>query len=73
MEWVSIDDRLPRYHCIVKVKTWNGDEFKAYFHSDRAIWLCFYGQKTSYFQDMKGNWLHSVKHWMPLPIPLKGE
>lgn len=63
MEWISVEDKLPEFHAIVYVKRKNGEEEKVYFHADRMSWLWFFGVQTSYFQDMKGKWLHDVTYW----------
>ncbi len=70
-EWISVGERLPKFHAAVRVKREGGNEEKAYYHSDRMSWLNFYGVKTSYFEDTKGEWLYDVTHWMPLPEPPK--
>ena len=63
MKWINIDDALPDFHAIVKVKRKNGEEEQAYYHADKMSWLWFYKIETSSFQDMKGKWLHDVTHW----------
>lgn len=64
-EWISVDDRLPeeKVNCIVHYK-------HAYCDNDDywAIGICFYdGEK---FQT---NLSYKATHWMPLPLPPKGE
>ena len=64
-EWVNVNDRLPDHSDIVKVLRENGDEIKAYYHSDKMEWLHRYCQfERSYFQSQKnGEWLYDVTHW----------
>ena len=66
-EWISVKERLPQekvnYNCIVHYK-------HAYCDNDGywAIGICFNdGEK---FQI---NPAYKVTHWMPLPLPPKGE
>lgn len=64
-EWISVDDRLPeeKVDCIVHYK-------HAYCDNDDywAIGICFYdGEKFQ--MDLS----YKVTHWMPLPLPPKGE
>jgi len=67
MNWVSVEQKLPKFHSIVMAKKQNNEEVKCYFHSDRMAWLNFYGQKTSYFQDFKTlEFLHDITHWKEL-------
>jgi len=65
MEWSNINDKLPDYSCVLKVKRKNGDECKAYFHKDKMAWLNFYYQgKLSHFQDHKTlEFLFDVTHF----------
>jgi flagellin-specific chaperone FliS len=68
IEWISVKDRLPESHDIIKVKNENGDEIKAYFHADQMSWLYFYTkEKLSHFQCKNSlKFLHDVTHWMSL-------
>ena len=64
-EWVSVEDRLPeeKVNCIVCYK-------HAYCDNDDywAIGMCFYdGEKFQFAPAYK------VTHWMPMPVPPKGE
>ena len=64
-EWISVDDRLPeeKVDCIVHYK-------HAYCDNDDywAIGICFYdGEK------FRIDLSYKVTHWMPLPLPPKGE
>ena len=64
-EWISVDDRLPeeKVNCIVHYK-------HAYCDNDDywEIGICFYdGEKFQL------NPAYKVTHWMPLPLPPKGE
>ena len=64
-EWISVDDRLPEetINCIVHYQ-------HAYCDNDDywAIGMCFYdGEKFQIDPAYK------VTHWMPLPVPPKGE
>ena len=64
-EWVSVKERLPqeKVNCIVHYK-------HAYCDNDDywAIGMCFYdGEKFQL------NPAYKVTHWMPLPVPPKGE
>ena len=64
-EWISVDDRLPeeKVNCIVHYK-------HAYCDNDDywAIGICFYdGEK------FQVGLAYKVTHWMPLPLPPKGE
>ena len=64
-KWISVDDELPeeKVDCIVHYK-------HAYCDNDDywAIGICFYdGEK---FQI---NPAYKVTHWMPMPLPPKGE
>ena len=65
MKWISVDERLPDDHEVLKVRRKNGDEIKAYFHKDRATWVLFYCKgETSHFQDHKTlEFLFDVTHW----------
>lgn len=64
-EWISVDDRLPeeKVNCIVHYK-------HAYCDNDDywAIGICFYDSEK-FQMDL----LYKVTHWMPLPLPPKGE
>ncbi len=74
MEWISVKERLPSDHCIVKIKNKNGLECEAYYWKDGANWLQFYCSPTliSSFQERKTkDFLFDVTHWMPLPNPPK--
>jgi endonuclease I len=51
MTWISVKDKLPTHHAIVRIRKNNGDEAKAYFYMDKIQWIDFYGKKTSYFWD----------------------
>ncbi len=62
-EWISVKENLPPCSCILTVKRKNGDQIKAFFHSDKINWLYFYGVKTDHFQDMNGKWLHDVEYY----------
>ena len=64
-EWISVKERLPqeKVNCIVHYK-------HAYCDNDDywAIGMCFYdGEKFQIDPAYK------VTHWMPLPVPPKGE
>jgi len=65
MDWISVEDRLPDWHCIVYTKTKNEKEEKSYFHADRMAWLSFYSKdKLSHFQSCETlKFLHDVTHW----------
>ncbi len=69
MEWISVKDKLPiGLGDIVKAKTQNGDELKAYFHKDKMITLASYckNHELSHWQSREGKWLYDVTYWMPL-------
>ena len=64
-EWISVKERLPqeKVNCIVHYK-------HAYCDNDDywAIGMCFYdGEKFQFAPAYK------VTHWMPMPVPPKGE
>ena len=64
-EWISVKERLPeeKVNCIVHYK-------HAYCDNDDywAIGMCFYdGEK------FRADPAYKVTHWMPLPVPPKGE
>ena len=64
-EWVSVKERLPqeKVNCIVHYK-------HAYCDNDDywAIGMCFYDGEKFQFDPA-----YKVTHWMPLPVPPKGE
>ena len=64
-EWISVKERLPqeKVHCIVHYK-------HAYCDNDDywAIGMCFYDGEKFQFDPA-----YKVTHWMPLPVPPKGE
>lgn len=64
-EWISVDDRLPEenVNCIVHYRHAYCDD-DGYF----AIGFCFYDGKKFQFDSA-----YKVTHWMPLPLPPKGE
>ena len=64
-EWISVKERLPqeKVNCIVHYK-------HAYCDNDDywAIGMCFYdGEK------FRVDPAYKVTHWMPMPLPPKGE
>lgn len=69
MGWISVDEKLPHgAGDIVMIKTKDGEIIKAYYHQDQMVWLAFYFKgERSHFQDMQGNFLHNVAHWMYIP------
>lgn len=75
MQWISVKDKLPDSHDIVRVRRANGDEIKAYFHKDKMVWLQFYcKEELSHFQSHKtGEWLFDVKHWLFSPPAIEKE
>ena len=64
-EWISVDDRLPeeKMNCIVHYK-------HAYCDNDGywAIGFCCYDGEKFLFDPA-----YKVTHWMPMPVPPKGE
>ena len=64
-EWISVNDRLPeeKVNCIVHYK-------HAYCDNDDywEIGMCFYDGEKFQFDPA-----YKVTHWMPLPVPPKGE
>ena len=64
-EWISVKERLPqeKVDCIVHYK-------HAYCDNDDywAIGMCFYDGEKFQFDPA-----YKVTHWMPLPVPPKGE
>ena len=64
-EWISVKERLPqeKVNCIVHYK-------HAYCDNDDywAIGMCFYDGEKFQFDPA-----YKVTHWMPLPVPPKGE
>jgi len=74
MEWISVDNHLPK--CFAgkfRVRMQNNDEKDAFYYADAMAWISFYGQKTSNWWESSGDHkrLDNVTHWMPLPSPLK--
>ena len=68
MDWIKIEDELPKKDWVFKVKLSDGKETKAYFNQDRIGWIAFYGQKPSHWWDFYSNEaLFNVTHWMPIP------
>jgi hypothetical protein len=69
MEWISVKNKLPYTHCILRVRRENGEETKAYFHADKMGWAHnYYKFPWTHFQDKKTlEWLEDVTHWMSLP------
>ena len=64
-EWISVKERLPqeKVNCIVHYK-------HAYCDNDDywEIGMCFYDGEKFQFDPA-----YKVTHWMPLPVPPKGE
>ena len=64
-EWISVKERPPqeKVNCIVHYK-------HAYCDNDDywAIGMCFYDGEKFQFDPA-----YKVTHWMPLPVPPKGE
>jgi hypothetical protein len=70
MEWISVDDKLPKGICeVVMVKQKDGRECKVYYHKDKMAWAHQYRKfPWSNFQDFKTlEWLTDVTHWKLLP------
>lgn len=68
MEWIDVNERKPQRTDIIKVRRLNGDEIKAYYHSDGLAWIPpWYDRKQiSSFQDFTTNkFLFDVTHWKP--------
>lgn len=67
MEWISVKEKRPSWHCILKVKRENGSECQAYYWKDGAAWLgFFFPEPNSYssFQSCETNkFLFDVTHW----------
>ncbi len=73
MEWISVEDRLPD-DKIKKylVRQENREPIQAFFMPDKAMWIAWYGIKTSYWMEISSaKLLHDVTHWMLLPKPTK--
>ncbi len=72
-EWISVKDKSPDVFAgIFKVKRSNRDETKAYYYSDRAAYIAFYGWKTTDWWDYSSKEpIYDVTHWMSLPLPPK--
>lgn|GEM_PF-6632536 len=68
MEWISVQDRLPKgLGCIVNVKKEDGTTTRAYYHADKMAWAhCYEKFPWSHWQDKQTlEWLEDVTHWMP--------
>ncbi len=64
--WISVKDRFPNVKSgKFRVRKANGNEMDAFFYEDKISWIAFYGLKTSYWWDAKGNndRLDNVTHW----------
>ena len=73
-EWISVDQKLPDIFAgKFRVKKINGIEMDAFFYLDRMCWITFYGQKSSYWWDAKGNHdrFDNVTHWANITKELK--
>ena len=58
--WVSVEERLPKSEDAVLVCAGNHVKVIEIAHLDGKDWRLF---------DERGNALHFVTHWMPLPAP----
>lgn len=65
VDWVSVDDKLPKFHGIVDVKRSDCTCRRAYFHADKMSWAHNYRKfPWSHWQDKKTlEWLEDVTHW----------
>ena len=62
-EWISVDDRLPEKYAMVLI--YDGDSVEP---------SLFFGDLGFYEADKyEANPFCGVTHWMPLPMPPKGE
>lgn len=68
-DWIESDKELPNVFAgKFRVKMKNGMETDSFFYADAMAWICFYGQKTSYWWDAQGTHerLDDVIAWKPL-------
>lgn len=64
MVWVDVNERLPKYNAVIRVRTSKSEEKKSLFYTDKMLWIAFYGKKPSYFWDYYSHEpLHNVTHW----------
>lgn len=61
MEWISIEDRLPKAYEVVLVLTTYNRHHEAHHH----------GEEVPRWEDCLCQPLSGVTHWMPLPEPPK--
>ena len=65
-EWISVDERLPqvtgKYICCVKDKRGNTWTITADWSFEMKTWFGDFGEINN-----------TITHWMPLPMPPKGD
>lgn len=72
-EWISVDERLPRYNDTVLVYRPTmgakilADTYKGYYNEDTGDWEEGW---VNFGQNSIG--MNVITHWMPLPEPPKG-
>ena len=64
-EWISVDDRLPEDDSDVLAYSRNGEEGRIYpANYAKGVWFdCIFTTPAT----------DTTTHWMPLPLPPKGE
>ena len=73
-EWISVDERLPRYNDKVLVyrptmgEKILADTYKGYYNEDTGDWEEGW---VNFGQNSIG--MNVITHWMPLPEPPKGD
>lgn len=67
-EWISVEDRLPDkgQEVLAYRGDYNGDMMNTYTYLGRKNWEDDYGYRGSTEHE-------GITHWMPLPVPPKGE
>ena len=66
-KWISVKERLPEGRSFI-VKDTDGYVGEAYLRDGKIYWMC--DDCEDFWRDVKPV---DVTHWMPLPMPPKGE
>lgn len=66
MEWIDVNERLPRHHKSVLMFDSDTDMMVGYYDSKIQLWQ---GEYNEYVYDKATK----VTHWMPLPEPPKND
>ena len=66
MKWISVKDRLPEDEGFVLIHAPSADEHKP------VIITAWHDTETREW-GLVDVWANAVTHWMPLPVPPKGD